>query len=236
MNHMKKKRKPIIGFVGPMNARKTLLLLDHVSAAEAIGEKVVVYKPEVDDRFAVDIVCSRCGGSHKAIPVPSSLQGDLKARSSFILKDVKKNHLEADVVAIDEAEMFDDDIDEVVLRLAESGYQVVYSGLNTNYRGESFSNGMRDLMSISNRLEMLTARCTYSYDGVHKCGAPATMTQRLKNGKPDSYSSPLIIIEKFSTDSEKPTFTYEARCLKHWSIKGKRPKKDLLFDKRVSKK
>ena len=236
MNHMKKKRKPIIGFVGPMNARKTLLLLDHVSAAEAIGEKIVVYKPEVDDRFAVDIVCSRCGGSHKAIPVPSSLQGDLKARSSFILKDVKKNHLEADVVAIDEAEMFDDDIDEVVLRLAESGYQVVYSGLNTNYRGESFSNGMRDLMSISNRLEMLTARCTYSYDGVHKCGAPATMTQRLKNGKPDSYSSPLIIIEKFSTDSEKPTFTYEARCLKHWSIKGKRPKKDLLFDKRVSKK
>ncbi len=236
MNHMKKKRKPIIGFVGPMNARKTLLLLDHVSAAEAVGENVVIYKPEVDNRFGVDIVCSRCGGSHKAIPVPSSLQGDLKARSSFILKDVKKNHSNVDVVAIDEAEMFDDDIAEVALRLAESGYQVVYSGLNTNYRGEAFSNGMRDLMSISNRLEMLTARCTHSYDGIHKCGAPATMTQRLKNGKPDSYSSPLIIIEKFSTDSEKPVFTYEARCLKHWSIKGKRPKKDLIFDKRVSKK
>ena len=235
MNHMKKKRNPIVGFVGPMNARKTLLLLDHVSAAEAVGEKVIIYKPEVDDRFAVDLICSRCGGSHKAIPVPSSIQGDLKARSSFILKDVKKNHPHVNIIAIDEVEMFDDDISEVVLRLAEAGYQIAYSGLNTNYRGEAFTDGIRDLMAISSRLEMLTARCTYSYDGIHKCGAPATMTQRLKNNKPDSYTSPLIVIEKFTTESEKPIFTYEARCLKHWSIKGKRPKKDLLFDKRVVK-
>lgn len=233
---MAKKRGAIVGFVGPMNARKTLLLLDHVSAAEAVGEKVVVYKPEVDDRFAVDLVCSRCGGSRKAIPVPSSSQGQLKAKSSFILKDVKKNYPKVNIVAIDEVEMFDDDITEVVIRLVESGKDVAYSGLNTNYRGEAFTNGVRDLMAISTRLEMPTARCTYSSDGKHKCGAPATMTQRLKNGKPDSYSSPLIIIEKFATDTEKPVFTYEARCLKHWSVAGRRPKKSLLYDKKVIKK
>jgi thymidine kinase len=233
---MSKKRGAIVGFVGPMNARKTLLLLDHVSAAEAVGEKVVVYKPEVDDRFAVNMICSRCGGSRSAIPVPASLQGELKAKSSFILKDVRKNHSKVNIVAIDEVEMFDDDITEVVMRLVESGKQVVYSGLNTNYRGEAFTDGIRDLMAISTKLEMLTARCTYSADGVHKCGAPATMTQRLKNSKPDSYSSPLIIIEKFATETEKPVFTYEARCLKHWSITGKRPEKSLLYDKKVTQK
>ena len=233
---MSKKRGAIVGFVGPMNARKTLLLLDHISAAEAVGEKVVVYKPEVDDRFAVDMVCSRCGGSRKATPVPASIQGELKAASSFILKDVKKNHNKVDVVAIDEIEMFDDDITEVVIRLVESGKNVAYSGLNTNYRGEAFTNGIRDLIAISTRLEMPTARCTYSGDGVRKCGAPATMTQRLKNGKPDSYSSPTIIIEKFATESEKPIFTYEARCLKHWSITGKRQKNPLSYDKKITKK
>lgn len=227
---MSKKRGSIVGFVGPMNARKTLLLLDYISAAEVVGEKVVVYKPEVDDRFAVDMICSRCGGSRKAIPVPSSSQGELKAKSSFILKDVQKNHSQVDIVAIDEVEMFDDDINEVVKRLVESGKHVVYSGLNTNYRGEAFTDGIRDLMAISTKLEVLTARCTYSSDGIHKCGAPATMTQRLKNGKPDSYSSPLIIIEKFATKTQKPTFTYEARCLKHWSIAGKRSIKKLKYD------
>ncbi|MEI8067551.1 MAG: hypothetical protein WCG91_01180 [Candidatus Shapirobacteria bacterium] len=225
-------RTTITGFVGPMNARKTLLLLDHISAAEAVGENVLVYKPEIDDRFSVDQICSRCGGSHKAIPVPSSTQGDLKASSSWILKDVQKQKIKPNIVAIDEANFFDDDIDEVATRLTEMGIQVAYTGLNTNYRGEAFSNGMRDLMSISNKLEVLTARCSYSADGVHKCGAVATMTQRLKNGIEDSYESPLIVVEKFVTDQGKqPTYTYEARCLEHWSIKGNRPKKDLKFQK-----
>jgi thymidine kinase len=228
-------RAAITGFVGPMNARKTLLLLDHISAAEAVGEKVVVYKPEVDDRFELDVIRSRCGGQRMAIPVPSSRQGKMRARSSFVLEDIKKNHKGVRVVAIDEIEMFDDDITEVVLRLAESGIQVAYSGLNTNYRGEAFTKGIRDLMAISTRLEMLTARCTYSSDGVHKCGAPATMTQRLKNKKPDSYDSSLIIIEKINTGEEQPKVTYEARCLKHWSVAGRRPRTKLKFDKKPKK-
>ncbi|MPM23366.1 Thymidine kinase [bioreactor metagenome] len=229
---MKKKTKnrgAIIGFVGPMNAHKTLLLLDHISAAKAVGEKVILYKPEVDDRFAKNLVCSRCSGSRRATPVPASSQGQLKAKSSFILNDVIKKHPKVNTIAIDEVEMFDDDIAEVVTRLVEMGKDVVFSGLNTNYRGEAFSNGTRDLIAICTRLEVLTARCTYSEDGKHKCGAPATMTQRLKNGEPDSYSSPLIVIEKFATKNEKPTFTYEARCLKHWSIKGKRKAKKLKY-------
>ena len=231
------KRGTITGFVGPMNAKKTLLLLDNISAAEVVGEKVVIYKPEVDDRFAVDKVCSNCGGSHQAIPVPSSIQGELKARSTFILNDVKKNHPKVDIVAIDEVEMFDDDLVEVVKRLADLGKDIVYSGLNTNYRGEAFTKSIGGLMAISNKLEMLTARCTYSSNGdKNKCGAPATMTQRLKNGQPDSYSSPLIVIEKFAKEGEElPKYTYEARCLKHWSCRGKRPQKKFLYNKVVKK-
>lgn len=226
---MSKQRQPIVGFVGPMNARKTLLLLDFIFAAEAVGENVLVYKPEFDDRFGIDIIKSRCGGSHSAIPVPASPQSDLKACSSFVLKHTLKQRPRPDIVAIDEVEMFDDDIAEAVLRLTELGVQVVYSGLNSNYRGEPFTDGMRDLMPISTRLEVLTARCTYSPDGTHKCGAPATMTQRLKNGKPDSYDSPLIIIEQIATGEEKPKITYEARCLDHWSVTGSRPKKEFKF-------
>jgi len=225
-------RAPIIGFVGPMNARKTLLLLDHIYAAEAVGEQVLVYKPEVDDRFAIDKICSRCGGSHSAIPVPTSSQGELKTKSSFILEDIKR-HSKPNIVAIDEVNFFDDDIAEVAIRLSEMGIQVVYSGLNTNYRGEAFSCGMKELMAISTKLEFLTARCTYSSDGVHKCGSVATMTQRLKNNKEDSYKSPLIVVEQFIYDNQekKPVYTYEARCLKHWSVKGSRPKKELSYQK-----
>ncbi len=225
---MSKQRQPIVGFVGPMNARKTLLLLDHIFAAEAVGETVLVYKPQVDDRFGVGIVRSRCGGTHEAIPVPESPQGELKAQSSFILDDILKNNKKPTLVAIDEVMMFDDDIAEVVVSLSEAGIQVAYAGLNMNYRGEPFSSGIKELMSISTRLEVLSARCTYSHDGIHKCGAPATMTQRLKNGEPDSYDSPLIVIEKFATEDQKPVFTYEARCLTHWSISGTRPQKTTL--------
>lgn len=226
---MSKQRQPIVGFVGPMNARKTLMLLDYIFAAEAVGENVLVYKPKIDDRFSVDQIRSRCGGSHAAIPVPSSTQGDLKACSSFILEDIAKNSKNPSLVAIDEVMMFDDDVAELALRLSEAGIQVVYSGLNSDYRGEPFSQGIAKLMPISTRLEVLTARCTHSLDGIHKCGSVATMTQRLKNGQPDSYDSPLIVIEKFATAEEKPAYTYEARCLDHWSVAGTRPKVDFKF-------
>jgi thymidine kinase len=226
---MSQHRASITGFLGPMNAKKTLMLLDLIKSAEAVNEKVLVYKPASDDRFAVDKIASRCGGTHEAIPVPPSKQGDMKAKSSFILTDVVKRKEKIDLIAVDEVEMFDDDIAEVVYRLSGMGIQVAYSGLNMNYRGEPFTEGIKNLMPISTKLEILVARCTYKNNKGKVCGDSATMTQRLKNGKPDSYKSPLIIIEKFAERGEKLVYTYEARCSKHWSISGSRPKGKLKY-------
>ena len=106
------------------------------------------------------------------------------------------------VVAIDEAQFFDDDILAAVRRLISSGLRVIAAGLDTDFRGEPFG-PMPMLMAEAERLDKLQAICMV-------CGDPASRTQRLINGKPAPLLSPVVVVGAGEL--------YEARCRAHHSV------------------
>jgi thymidine kinase len=201
-------RENIEGFVGPMLCRKTLYLLDQINAAEAVGENVLVIKPAVDVRFGLYEIRSRNGGVHAATPV---------GYSGEIVELV--TGMGYDLLAIDEGQFFDGELPDVVLHVTENlGIRVAYTALNKNFRGEPFG-PVPKLMAISTKLKVMEARCTYDLrNGTNKkCGASAYHTQRLINGEPAPWDSPIVLVE---TLGEESVVTYTARCERHWKVPG----------------
>lgn len=203
---MSKIRESITGYVGPMFAKKTLLMLHDVAAAEATGRKCLVFKPSIDDRFAKDVVRSRAGGRHKATSIPIN--------EPQVIYDILSHHRRIDLIAFDEVQFFNPDIVQIIKNISQSEIQIVFSGLNRNYRDEAFST-MEKLLPLATDLTVVEAKCMFAFNEENKrlCGADAEMTQRLVNGQPDSYNSPTVIIEKPGT-----SVTYQARCLEHWAV------------------
>ena len=225
---MTRQRAPLTCFVGPMNSSKTRRLIDHLSECrDALNYNIRVYKPALDNRFDVSEVRCRNGGCWTAIPVPNSKKD--QTDSVFILKDIYKlpKSKRPNLVAIDEIQFFDKNIKEVVKTLLYDDIEVVVAGLNRSFRGEPFES-IESLLGLATVVETLTARCTYKDGHKKTCGAPATMTQRLIDGKPAPYDSPTVVIENFG-DSK---ITYEARCADHWFCPGI---PDTKFKKRFKK-
>ncbi len=109
-----------------------------------------------------------------------------------------RNRLDKDatVVAIDEAQFFDEEIIQVVEELADKKIRVIVAGLDTDFRGEPFG-PMPVLMARAEHVDKLQAICMV-------CGEPASRTQRLVNGKPARYHDPVVIVGAAEM--------YEARC------------------------
>lgn len=205
---MSKTRESITGFVGPMFAKKTLLMLDEVTGAEAVGRHVVVFKPDIDDRYGKNIVRSRAGGRHRAIPLPID-------HPDVIYGILSRRRLPTELVAFDEIQFNSPEIVSVVKDIARSGIPVVYCGLIRDYRGNAFPT-MEKLLPLTTKLITVEAKCMAPINGSNKlCGADAVMTQRLFQGRPDSYYSPTVVIEN---KKGTPDYTYQARCLEHWIV------------------
>ncbi|HEX8923164.1 MAG TPA: hypothetical protein VF828_00335 [Patescibacteria group bacterium] len=210
---MAKLREEIIGYVGPMYAHKTTLFLDDINGREAVGQKVLVVKPGNDNRFAMDVVQSRNGGTHPAFPIPT---GEPELICDYLTQD------RYDYVGVDEAQFFDPLLNEVILEITQRyKIPVGYTALTRDYRGDPFPT-MKDLMSLSTELSMLTARCaaTVENGSVHRCGNPAKMTQRLRDGLPDSIYSDTVKIEYLDgrPDTDGHVYKYEPRCLGCWEV------------------
>ena len=175
---------------GSMFSGKTDELIRRLRRATIARQKVQVFKPAIDNRYAVQKVTSHAGGEFDAMPVDSVAQ---------ILK-----YLDADttVVGIDEAQFFDNQILTIVNQLADNGIRVIVAGLDTDFRGEPFG-CMPVLMAQAERVDKLQAICM-------TCGEPACRTQRLVNGKPARYDDPIVIVGA----SEM----YEARCRQHHEV------------------
>ena len=99
-------------------------------------------------------------------------------------------------MAIEEVQFFGEDIIDVCEHLADKGIRVMCAGLDRDFRGEPFG-VMPELITRAEFITKLSAVCV-------KCGAPATRTQRLVNGKPASYDDPIVLVGASET--------YEARC------------------------
>ncbi len=111
---------------------------------------------------------------------------------------------EAEVVAIDEAQFFEG-LAPVCGALADLGVRVIVAGLNQDFRGEAFET-MAELMVRADKLTLLDAICVV-------CGAGASRTQRLLDGKPAPYDSPRIQI-----GGEE---SYQARCRHCHEVPGR---------------
>ena len=173
-----------------MFSGKTEELIRRLRRASIAREKVQVFKPAIDIRYAVEKVTSHAGMDFAAIPV---------ARARDILK-----HLQPDtqVVGLDEAQFFDSEILSVVQTLADRNLRVIMAGLDQDFRGEPFG-CMPILMALAEQVDKFSAICMV-------CGEAATRTQRLVNGKPARYHDPVVIVGAAEM--------YEARCRQHHEV------------------
>lgn len=175
---------------GSMFSGKTDELIRRLRRATIARQKVQVFKPAIDNRYAEQKVTSHAGSAYDAIPIQSSAE---------IMPMLEPN---TTVVAIDEAQFFDKEVATVSRQLADRGYRVIVAGLDTDFRGEPFG-PMPVLMAEAERVDKLQAICMV-------CGEPACRTQRLVNGKPARYDDPIVIVGA----SEM----YEARCRSHHMV------------------
>ena len=176
---------------GCMFCGKTDEMLRLLRRFSIAGRRVLLVKPRLDTRTDANRVFSRSGAQHEAVTVDSSSQIEGVAG-------------EADIVAIEEGQFFDERLPDVVERLADAGKQVIVTGLDRDFRGIPFG-AMPRLMALADQVTKLTAICVL-------CGEPATRTQRLIGGQPASADSPLIVIGGLGDE------TYEARCRLHHEV------------------
>ncbi|HYM53611.1 MAG TPA: thymidine kinase [Candidatus Dormibacteraeota bacterium] len=176
---------------GCMFCGKTDEMLRLLRRFSIAGRRVILVKPRLDTRTDALTVVSRSGAHHTALTVDDAGQ-------------IEKLVGEADIVAIEEGQFFDDRLPEVVERLADLGKQVLVTGLDTDFRGIPFG-PMPRLMALADQVTKLTAICVV-------CGEPATRTQRLIDGQPVPADSPPIMIRGLGDE------TYEARCRLHHEV------------------
>jgi thymidine kinase len=178
---------------GSMFSGKSEELIRRVRRAQIARQRVAVFKPALDDRYDRRQVASHDGARMEAIAVRGS--GEIAAR----LPDG------ATVAAIDEAQFLDDGIVDVAQALAGAGVRVIIAGLDLDFRGEPFG-AMPRLMALAEAVDKLQAICMV-------CGAPASRTQRLVDGRPAAFSDPIILIGAQEA--------YEARCREHHVVPGR---------------
>jgi thymidine kinase len=175
---------------GSMFSGKTDELIRRLVRATIAKQKVQVFKPAIDVRYAVEKVTSHAGSDYDAIPVQKAAEIREKIES------------ETTVVAIDEAQFFDSEVIQIAEELATRGIRVLVAGLDTDFRGEPFG-PMPVLMSMAEHVDKLHAICMV-------CGDEASRTQRLVNGRPARVDDPVVIVGA----SEM----YEARCREHHEV------------------
>ncbi|MGD9694658.1 MAG: thymidine kinase [Thermoleophilia bacterium] len=166
---------------GPMFSGKSEELIRRLTRATIAGQRVELVRPSSDTRGPDELV-SHAGRR-------------MRARRLGHLDELRR--VEADVLGVDEVQFFPFEIVEIIDELAGSGMRVVCSGLDMDYRRRPWP-VTQSLMARAEFADKLQAVC-------HRCGGPATLSQRLdEDGSPASESGPAIEIGAGGR--------YEARC------------------------
>ncbi len=168
---------------GPMFSGKSEEMIRRLRRAEIAGQRVVIFKPRIDDRYDASDIVSHAGIRMRGVPVAGVAELVERARGF-------------EVVGIDEIQFFEPEIVAAALALADTGLRVVAAGLDQDFRRQAFG-VMPELLAHAEFVDKLQAVC-------HRCGGPATTTQRLVDGRPAPYSGATIVVGA----NEQ----YEARC------------------------
>jgi thymidine kinase len=175
---------------GSMFSGKTEELIRRLRRALYARRSVQVFKHALETRSDLTEIRSHNGVPHEAGAVSTSEE---------LLESIKP---ETDVVAVEEAQFFDEGIVDACRSLADSGYQVIVAGLDMDFRGRPFG-PMPDLLAEADEVVKLRAICAI-------CGRDASRSQRLIDGKPAPASAPTILVGAQET--------YEARCRQHHEV------------------
>ena len=143
---------------GSMFSGKTEELIRRLRRAEFAKQDLILFKPSVDKRYSENNVVSHRGTEFNAVLVASSLE---------ILNNVENQK----VVAIDEAQFFDDKLVEVASELAGRGIRVILAGLDMDYTGTPFG-PMPALLASAEYVSKVHAICV-------SCGNLAQFSNRL---------------------------------------------------------
>jgi thymidine kinase len=162
---------------GSMFSGKTEELIRRLNRAIIAKQKVEIFKPAIDTRYHVEDVVSHNENAIRSTPINFAQDMLLLAGN-------------CDVVGIDEAQFFDDQLVNVCVKLANSGCRVIVAGLDMDFEGKPFG-CMPALMSVAEFVTKVHAICV-------NCGALASYSYRLSASK-----EKVLLGEKDS---------YEARC------------------------
>lgn len=177
---------------GSMFAGKTEELIRLARRALYANKRVQVFKPVVDDRYHKSMVVTHMGVELDAIPVTSV--------TDLVLKVAGDTQL----VLVEEAQFFDSSLVKFAVDWADKGGEIILAGLDQDFRREPFG-PMAQLLAVADEVVKLRAICM-------KCGAPASHTYRMVDGRPAHRNDPTVLIGA--------TETYEARCRACFKLRG----------------
>jgi thymidine kinase len=143
---------------GSMFSGKSEELIRRLRRAKIARQKVQVFKPEMDSRFAENQIVSHSEMRHES------------ANTRSAAEVLAKIDPDTEVVGIDEGQFFDNELVEVANKLARRGVRVIIAGLDQDYTGKPFE-PMPQLLAIAEYITKTHAICM-------KCGQPANYSQR----------------------------------------------------------
>ena len=145
---------------GSMFSGKTEELIRRLKRGLIAKKRIAVFKPEIDARYEEKKIVS-----HNKISIDAYVVKNTK--------DILLNSKDFDVVAIDEAQFFDDELLETVNLLANKGKRIIIAGLDMDYMGRPFGI-MSNILAVSNDVTKLRAIC-------NNCGCLASYSFRKNN-------------------------------------------------------
>ncbi len=164
---------------GCMFSGKTEELIRRLKRAQIAKQTVKIFKPKIDNRFSETAIVS-----HNEQQLPSSMVDEAI--------EIYTQSKDAQVIGIDEAQFFSNELVTICNKLANEGKRVIIAGLDQDYKGIPFE-PMPQLLAIAEYITKSLAICV-------ECGNPADRTQR------KTHSSERVIVGASDI--------YEARCRK----------------------
>ena len=165
-----------------MYSGKTEELIRQIRRCEYARQNYITFKPRVDSRYSDDDIVS-----HNKDAIDSIVIDKATDIYEYITHETQ-------VVGIDEAQFFDDEVVAVATKLADNGRRVILAGLDTDWQGKPFG-PMPELLAVADVIRKQYAICV-------QCGEAATRTQRLVKNEDE------VLVGSFKM--------YEARCREHF--------------------
>ncbi len=168
---------------GSMFSGKTEELIRRIRRAEIAKQRVKVFKPKIDNRYSEFSIVSHSEQSYPSEVIENA-------------DEILEKSFDVEVIGIDEAQFFDNNLVQVCQSLADAGRRVIVAGLDQDFKAMPFE-PMPQLLAVAEYITKTMAICVI-------CGAPANRTQRV------SKNSDRVLVGGENH--------YEARCRLHHII------------------